>query len=67
MDGHPSASQQCFRRCNASVSKGPVVVSVDGGPWGSYESGVFNGCRRLDGYIRMWQTPLNYEQLPSQY
>eukprot|EP00437_Effrenium_voratum_P027616 CAMPEP_0181411618 /NCGR_PEP_ID=MMETSP1110-20121109/7975_1 /TAXON_ID=174948 /ORGANISM="Symbiodinium sp., Strain CCMP421" /LENGTH=402 /DNA_ID=CAMNT_0023534257 /DNA_START=83 /DNA_END=1292 /DNA_ORIENTATION=- len=29
-----------------AIQHGPVVVSVDGGPWGSYESGVFNGCRR---------------------
>lgn len=26
--------------------QGPVVVSVDGEPWSTYESGVFDGCRR---------------------
>ena len=29
-----------------SFAEGPVVVSVDGEPWGNYASGVFDGCKR---------------------
>eukprot|EP00933_Yihiella_yeosuensis_P066227 TRINITY_DN703_c0_g1_i1.p1 TRINITY_DN703_c0_g1~~TRINITY_DN703_c0_g1_i1.p1 ORF type:complete len:380 (+),score=78.01 TRINITY_DN703_c0_g1_i1:90-1229(+) len=31
---------------DALSNEGPVVVSVDGGPWGMYESGVFSGCKQ---------------------
>merc|ERR1719335_1146893 len=30
---------------NALVTAGPVAVSVAGGPWHRYRSGVFNGCK----------------------
>jgi len=30
----------------ALANKGPVVVSVDGGSWFSYASGVFSGCEK---------------------
>jgi len=29
---------------NAIATVGPIAVSVDAGPWGSYRSGVFTGC-----------------------
>eukprot|EP00933_Yihiella_yeosuensis_P019146 TRINITY_DN1553_c0_g1_i1.p1 TRINITY_DN1553_c0_g1~~TRINITY_DN1553_c0_g1_i1.p1 ORF type:complete len:418 (+),score=95.55 TRINITY_DN1553_c0_g1_i1:126-1379(+) len=29
-----------------AVNEGPVVVSVDGGPWMSYNGGVFNECKQ---------------------
>ncbi|CAE8728244.1 unnamed protein product [Polarella glacialis] len=31
---------------DAVANEGPVVVSVDGGAWGSYAGGVFDGCQR---------------------
>eukprot|EP00438_Fugacium_kawagutii_P033671 Skav204068 [mRNA] locus=scaffold3:499705:503479:- [translate_table: standard] len=30
----------------AVAEKGPVVVSVDAGPWTIYDGGVFNGCKQ---------------------
>jgi len=32
----------------AVANVGPVAVNVDAGPWGSYSSGVFTGCRWND-------------------
>mmetsp|Transcript_31458 Transcript_31458/g.57102 ORF Transcript_31458/g.57102 Transcript_31458/m.57102 type:complete len:370 (-) Transcript_31458:76-1185(-) len=29
-----------------AIQQGPVVVSVDGGPWSSYSSGVFTSCTK---------------------
>eukprot|EP00933_Yihiella_yeosuensis_P046119 TRINITY_DN4159_c5_g1_i1.p1 TRINITY_DN4159_c5_g1~~TRINITY_DN4159_c5_g1_i1.p1 ORF type:complete len:404 (+),score=92.70 TRINITY_DN4159_c5_g1_i1:97-1308(+) len=31
---------------DALSNQGPVVVSVDGGEWSMYESGVFSGCKK---------------------
>merc|ERR1712129_575737 len=30
----------------ALATHGPVVVSADAGPWGSYSSGVFDSCKK---------------------
>jgi len=59
-----------------AIQEGPVVVSVDGGPWSMYSSGVFSSCQQdatinhavlLMGYGHDTSSRLDYWQVRNSW
>jgi len=59
-----------------AIQEGPVVVSVDGGPWSTYSSGVFTSCQQdatinhavlLMGYGHDTSSSLDYWQVRNSW